>query len=236
MSKIPRQKMSELFPRSGKNRNFHYLSNPHNRFRLLEEPVELVIHFDTEGFTRCYRYDPMTKKLDYKKECRKCSNGQRSSKFYCLNAKNIDNGRIAILPLSTIMASEITKLASKEGVWPIDAKNGYSIDIYKTKNQSTNKNYWRVDKVRNEPILKADYNNRISVESAFGYAEDELETEDMSTEVPAKSAHEMPIEDDYEAEGVDDETEGFYQELEESEDTPILDDDDLTDNIPGLED
>lgn len=238
MSKLPRQKMSDVFTSSTtKNKNFHFLSNPHNRFRLLEEPVELRLHFDREGFTRCYNYDPITKRIDDSKGCRKCTNDQRSSKFYCLNAKNIDNGRIAILPISLTIASEIAKLAKTEGVWPVDQKNGYSVDIYRVNNPNTNRNYWKVNKVRQEPLSKEDYSKRIPIESVFEFKDAELEEKASPPEDNISSSNSDPgIEEDDVAEGVE-ETEGFFHEVSEDEldDAPVLDDADLGE-IPGLED
>lgn len=177
---LRRMKMGDIFSGRKKNDYFHYLSASHNRYRLLEELVAVGLHLDKDGFSRCHRYNPNIMRYDQKIECRKCINGGRSSVFYVGNAENVDTGVVKVLALTNQLSDDMNKIKAKEGCWPNDLKNGYSIDIVRIK--TDNKTTYKVNKFKNESVNKTALGKMINLEKAVGITEEELQALDGYSE------------------------------------------------------
>jgi hypothetical protein len=165
--------MGDIFSGMQRNNNFHYLNATHNRFRLLEDLAEFGLHLDKDGFTRCNRYNPNTMRYNPKAECRKCTNGGRSSIFYIGNAENVDTKVVKVLALTNQLSNDLNKLKTQEHYWPNDPKNGYSIDIVKLK--VDNRTTYKAHKFKNEPVNKAALGKMIKLEKAVGITEEEMQ-------------------------------------------------------------
>lgn len=229
-------KMSETFPRLGRNKAFHYLSNKHNRHRLFGELMVMGMHMDTEGFSRCYRFNPYTRTFDNNKTCRKCENKQYASIFYCVNSKNIDTGEIKLLPFSKPLADPITKCANDNGgIWPNDLEKGYSIDIERNK-QDNKQIVWKVTKVRDEKITKAEFDKSLDIFEILGIKEDEYSPTELGVDGEAEEKKTVTILDETSSFAEEDDDQVRYEDEDPAEGSAdIPEDSEFSDVIPKLD-
>lgn len=228
-------KMSDVLSRSGRNRSFHYLSQKHNRHRLFGEMMTVGMHMDTDGFTRCYRFNPFTKMFDRSKTCRKCDNGQYASIFYCVNSKNVDTGDVKLLPISKNLLEPLSKCVSDNGnVMPNDLVNGYVIDIerFKQDNQLT----WKVNKIRDEKVAKSDFDKGIHIFDVLGIDEKEYTPQELGVDGVAEEKKAVTVLDETSGFAEEDDDQIRYVEEDPAEGTAeIPEDSEFSAVIPKLD-